>query len=147
VFGPGAGFGGVQAEGKPGFGDHVNALVGEGEVADDVVVEAFGAGAVVADDARAIASRTEAETPARAPRSSFNYAGRFLIALIGHIGDSHARTLACERQRRGAADAAPSTGHECAPSCGCVRMRLPSSPVTPWSWTAAKRCNAVSGPS
>jgi hypothetical protein len=56
VFGRGAGFGGVEAKGEPGFGNHVDALIGQGEVADDVMVEAFGAGAVVADVVRAPSS-------------------------------------------------------------------------------------------
>ena len=40
MFGGGAGFGGVDGQGEPGFGHHVEAFVGEGEVADDPVVEA-----------------------------------------------------------------------------------------------------------
>jgi NAD(P)-dependent dehydrogenase (short-subunit alcohol dehydrogenase family) len=47
VLGGRTGFGGV--EGEAGFGDHVDAFVGEFEVADVAVVEAFGTGAVVAD--------------------------------------------------------------------------------------------------
>src|SRR5215207_11354474 len=45
----GAWFGGVGGHGESGFGDHVQAFVGEGEVADDVVVEVFYAGAVQPD--------------------------------------------------------------------------------------------------
>lgn len=37
--------GGVDGEGEAGFGGHVQAFAGEGEVADGLVVEAFGAGA------------------------------------------------------------------------------------------------------
>ena len=44
-----AGFGGVDGEGEAGFGGHLESFVGEGELADDGVVEPFGAGAVVAD--------------------------------------------------------------------------------------------------
>ena len=44
-----AGFGGVDGEGEAGFGGHLETFVGEGELADDGVVEPFGAGAVVAD--------------------------------------------------------------------------------------------------
>ena len=44
-----AGFGGVDGEGETGVGDHVDALVGEVEVADHGVVEVLGAGAVEAD--------------------------------------------------------------------------------------------------
>ena len=47
--GRGGGFGGVEGEGQAGFGDHVDALVGELEVADDRVVELLAAGAVLAD--------------------------------------------------------------------------------------------------
>ena len=39
VGGGGGGFGGVEGEGQPGFGDHVDAFVGEFEVADGGVVE------------------------------------------------------------------------------------------------------------
>ena len=44
-----AGFGGVKGESEAGFGDHVDAFVGELKVANVVVVEVLGAGAVVAD--------------------------------------------------------------------------------------------------
>jgi hypothetical protein len=41
--------GGVDGHGQAGFGSEVEAFVGEGKVADDVVVEVFGAGTVGAD--------------------------------------------------------------------------------------------------
>jgi hypothetical protein len=43
VGGRGARFRGVDREGESGFGDHVEAFVGEGEVADDLVMELLGA--------------------------------------------------------------------------------------------------------
>lgn len=42
-------FGGVDHEDEPGFGGDGQLLVGEGELTDDGVVEAFGSGAVGAD--------------------------------------------------------------------------------------------------
>src|SRR3954452_12777427 len=42
-------FGSVEGEGQAGVGDHVDAFVGEVEVAHDLVVEVLGSGAVVAD--------------------------------------------------------------------------------------------------
>jgi hypothetical protein len=48
----------------------------------------------------------------RLPAEFFNRAGRFLVALFGHVGDHHAGARACERQRRSAADSAVRTGHE-----------------------------------
>jgi hypothetical protein len=41
-----------------------------------------------------------------------NQAGRFLSALVGHVGDNRAGALTRERQRRSPANAAPGTGHE-----------------------------------
>ena len=40
---------GVDGEGKSGFQQHVDGFVGQFEIADDVVVEVLGAGAVVPD--------------------------------------------------------------------------------------------------
>ena len=39
-------------EGEPGFGDHVDALVGKVQIADNLVMEALGAGAVIASVVR-----------------------------------------------------------------------------------------------
>jgi hypothetical protein len=39
----------VDGEGEAGFGSHLQALVGEGDISDCLVVEVLGAGAVVAD--------------------------------------------------------------------------------------------------
>ena len=44
-----SGFGGVDHEDEPGLGGDCELLVGEGEVAREGVVEAFGAGAVAAN--------------------------------------------------------------------------------------------------
>src|ERR1700712_2605128 len=46
VRGGGGGFRGVDREAQPGVGDHVDALVGEFQIADDGVVEVLGAGTV-----------------------------------------------------------------------------------------------------
>jgi catechol 2,3-dioxygenase-like lactoylglutathione lyase family enzyme len=56
VFGAGAGFGGVDGQGEPGFGNHVEAFVGDGEVAEHLVVEVLGARAVQPDVVRAPAA-------------------------------------------------------------------------------------------
>jgi hypothetical protein len=42
-------FGGKDRHAEPGFGSEIHTFVGEGEVADDVVVEVFGASRVGAD--------------------------------------------------------------------------------------------------
>jgi hypothetical protein len=43
MFGGGARFGGVDSHGESGFGDHVDALVGQLEIAYDMVVQVLGA--------------------------------------------------------------------------------------------------------
>lgn len=49
LFGCRAGFGGVDGQGEAGLGSEFQALEGERELADNFMVEALGAGAVVAD--------------------------------------------------------------------------------------------------
>ena len=46
------GFGGVDGQAETGFGDHVDAFVGQFEVTNDRVVELFDASAVQADVVR-----------------------------------------------------------------------------------------------
>src|SRR5204863_7262635 len=53
----------------------------------------------------------------RAAALMLDQAGRLLIALVGYIGDDHARTLPGERQRRRPADAARPAGDECDLAC------------------------------
>ena len=49
MFGGGAWFGRINRHGEPGFGDHVDALVRQRQIAHDMVMEVFCARAVVAD--------------------------------------------------------------------------------------------------
>src|SRR5437868_5069281 len=56
-------------------------------------------------------------TIAPPPGLLLDQAGRFLVALLGPVGGHHAGTLAGERQRRRAADAARGPGHESSLPC------------------------------
>jgi hypothetical protein len=64
----------------------------------------------------------------RPPAGLFDHAGRFPVALFRNIGDHHVGALARERQRRGAADAAPRSGHKrdlsCEASILCCHLLL-----------------------
>jgi hypothetical protein len=49
----------------------------------------------------------------RAPAGLLDQAGRFLVGFLREVGDDHAGARARKRQRRGTADAARRTRHEC----------------------------------
>ena len=84
------GFGGIDGHRDTGFGSKVEALVGEGQVADDLVVEVLGAGAMGADVVRAPA-------PAELLTAGGQLADEVVKALVvgvlpscgAKIGDGH----------------------------------------------------------